>query len=125
MYKVSNFGYLFYLIFIVKQIIMKINIEGKNYQLKNTIRSLFIFEKIAGKQFDGKNLIDYYILFYSNLLANNPDEFNLTFDEFIELNDQDMSLFNQFVEFITKSNQINNQLIDKDKEEENDIKKKK
>lgn len=125
MYKVSNFGYLFYLIFIVKQIIMKINIEGKNYQLKNTIRSLFIFEKIAGKQFDGKNLIDYYILFYSNLLANNPDEFNLTFDEFIELNDQDMSLFNQFVEFITKSNQVNNQLIDKEKEEENDIKKKK
>lgn len=104
---------------------MEININGKPYQLKNTIRSLFIFEKIANKQFDGKNLIDYYILFYSNLLANNPDEFNLTFDEFIELNDQDMSLFNQFVEFITKSNQINNQLIDKDKEEENDIKKKK
>lgn len=104
---------------------MEININGKNYTLKNTIRSLFIYEKIANKQFDGKNLIDYYILFYSNLLANNPDEFNLTFDEFIETNDKDISLFNQFVEFITKSNQINNQLIDKDKEEENDIKKKK
>ena len=103
---------------------MKINIEGKNYQLKNTIRSLFIYEKIANKQFDGKNLLDYYILFYSTLLANNPDNFNLTFDEFIELNDKDMNLFNQFVEFITKSNQLNNQLIDKDKEEENDIKKK-
>ena len=104
---------------------MEININGKNYQLKNTIRSLFIFEKIAGKQFDGKNLIDYYILFYSNLLANNSDNFNLTFDEFIEVNDKDISLFNQFIEFITKSNQVNNQLIDKDKEEENDIKKKK
>lgn len=104
---------------------MEININGKNYQLKNTIRSLFIYEKIANKQFDGKNLIDYYILFYSNLLANNPDNFNLTFDEFIEVNDKDMNLFNQFVEFITKSNQLNNQLIDKDKEEENDIKKKK
>lgn len=104
---------------------MKINIEGKNYQLKNTIRSLFIFEKIANKQFNGKNLIDYYILFYSILLANNPDEFNLTFDEFIEVNDKDMNLFNQFIEFITKSNQLNNQLIDKDKEEENDVKKKK
>lgn len=104
---------------------MEINIKGKNYTLKNTIRSLFIYEKIANKQFDGKNLIDYYILFYSTLLANNPDEFNLTFDEFIEINDQDINLFNQFVEFITKSNQINNQLIDKDKEEEKDIKKKK
>ena len=104
---------------------MKINIEGKNYTLKNTIRSLFIYEKIANKQFDGKNLIDYYILFYSNLLANNPDEFNLTFDEFIEINDQDINLFNQFIDFITKSNEVNNQLIDKDKEEENDIKKKK
>lgn len=104
---------------------MEININGKKYTLKNTIRSLFIYEKIAGKQFDGKNLIDYYILFYSNLLANNPDEFNLTFDEFIELNDQDMSLFNQFVEFIAKSNQLNNQLIDKEKEEEKDVKKKK
>lgn len=104
---------------------MEINIEGKNYTLKNTIRSLFIFEKIANKQFDGKNLIDYYILFYSILLANNPDEFNLTFDEFIEINDKDVNLFNQFIEFITKSNQLNNQLIDKDKEEENDVKKKK
>lgn len=104
---------------------MEININGKNYTLKNTIRSLFIYEKIAGKQFDGKNLIDYYILFYSILLANNPDEFNLTFDEFIEVNDKDMNLFNQFIEFITKSNQLNNQLIDKEKEEENDIKKKK
>lgn len=104
---------------------MEININGKNYTLKNTIRSLFIFEKITGKQFDGKNLIDYYILFYSNLLANNPDNFNLTFDEFIEINDKDISLFNQFIEFITKSNQINNQLIDKEKEEENDVKKKK
>lgn len=104
---------------------MEINIEGKNYQLKNTIRSLFIFEKIANKQFDGKNLIDYYILFYSILLANNPDNFNLTFDEFIEVNDKDNSLFNQFIEFVTKSNQVNNQLIDKEKEEENDVKKKK
>lgn len=104
---------------------MEININGKNYTLKNTIRSLFIFEKIANKQFDGKNLIDYYILFYSILLANNPDEFNLTFDEFIEVNDKDISLFNQFIEFITKSNQINNQLIEKEKEEENDVKKKK
>lgn len=104
---------------------MEININGKNYTLKNTIRSLFIFEKIANKQFDGKNLIDYYILFYSILLANNPDEFNLTFDEFIEINDKDVNLFNQFIEFITKSNQLNNQLIDKDKEEENDVKKKK
>lgn len=125
MYKVSNLGYLFYLIFIVKQIIMEININGKKYTLKNTIRSLFIYEKIANKQFDGKNLVDYYILFYSNLLANNPDNFNLTFDEFIEVNDQDINLFNQFVEFITKSNQLNNQIIDKEKEEENDIKKKK
>ena len=104
---------------------MEININGKNYTLKNTIRSLFIYEKIANKQFDGKNLLDYYILFYSILLANNPDEFNLTFDEFIEVNDKDISLFNQFVEFIRNSNQINNQLIDKDKEEEKDVKKKK
>lgn len=105
---------------------MEININGKNYILKNTIRSLFIFEKIAGKQFDGKKLLDYYILFYSTLLANNPDNFSLTFDEFIEINDQDINLFNQFVEFITKSNQVNNQLIEKEKEEEEkNIKKKK
>lgn len=52
---------------------MTITINNIEYKLKYTLRSLFIYEKITDNQFTGKSLIDYYILFYSTLLANNSD----------------------------------------------------
>lgn len=102
---------------------MKITINNIEYNLKYTLRSLFIFEKITDNQFTGKQLIDYYILFYSTLIANNSDIFKFTFDEFIEMCDNDNSLFSQFVEFLNKEMNIQNQFINK-KEDEEDSKKK-
>lgn len=88
---------------------MTITINNTNYKLKYTLRSLFVYEKITDNQFTGKSLIDYYILFYSTLLANNSDSFKYTFDEFIQLCDDDSSLFVQFTEFLNKELSIQNQ----------------
>lgn len=101
---------------------MTITINNIEYKLKYTLRSLFIFEKITDNQFNGKSLIDYYILFYSTLLANNSDTFKYTFDEFIQLCDADNNLFVQFTEFLNKELSIQNQFSN---EETDDNSKKK
>lgn len=101
---------------------MTITINNIKYKLKYTLRSLFIYEKITDNQFTGKSLIDYYILFYSTLLANNSDTFKYTFDEFIQLCDADNNLFVQFTEFLNKELSIQNQFS---KEETDDSSKKK
>lgn len=101
---------------------MTITINNIEYKLKYTLRSLFIYEKITDNQFTGKSLIDYYILFYSTLLANNSDTFKYTFDEFIQLCDDDSSLFVQFTEFLNKELSIQNQF---NNEETDDNSKKK
>ena len=57
-------------------------------------------------------LIDEYILFYSFLLASNKDSFNMTFDEFIKVCENDLNLFNQFKEFITDEIKLRSQMTD-------------
>lgn len=102
-----------------------IKIQDTEYKLKYTIRALFIFERIADSSFEGKQLLDYYILFYSILLANNPDDFKLTFDELIDECDNDTSLFPSFLQFLNKEFEVKNQLRkNEEKEDGNDIKKK-
>lgn len=103
---------------------MIIRIKDAEYQLKYTLRALFIFEKITGTTFEIKSTLDYYILFYSILLANNQDTFKLTFDEFIDACDNDNSLFIQFSEFLNQELKMQNQFKkDNSNEEENDKKK--
>lgn len=101
---------------------MTITINNIEYKLKYTLRSLFVYEKITDNQFTGKSLIDYYILFYSTLIANNSDIFKYTFDEFIEMCDADNNLFVQFTEFLNKELSIHNQF---NNEETDEISKKK
>lgn len=104
-----------------------IKINGIDYQLKYTIRGLFIFEKIADATFTGKSLLEYYILFYSILLANNQDTFRITFDEFLNECDNDSTLFPQFLTFLNKEYELQFQLKKEDEaihDEGEDLKKK-
>ena len=73
-----------------------IEIKGKEYKIKYTIRALFIFEQITGKPFRIENLLDNYIFLYSMILANNQDAEDLiSWDEFIDALDSDPTLFNR------------------------------
>ena len=85
-----------------------IEINGKQYNIKYTIRALFIFEQISGKSFKLETLLDNYLLFYAMILACNSDNV-LTWDEFIDAIDNDPQLMvrlNEAVEAQQKQDNI-------------------
>jgi hypothetical protein len=98
----------------------KISINGKDYNIKYTIRSLFIFEQITGKSFAINTLLDNYVFFYSMLIACNSDDV-LTWDEFIDALDADPTILKQMndvVEEQQKQSKVFNQ-----EDENGDVKK--
>ena len=90
---------------------MEIIIKDKKIELRYTVRAMFIYEKLANKVFQPSTLTDLYLFFYSVILANDPD-INLTFDEFIEICDNDFSLFSQFNDWLNKEFLKQNQFVD-------------
>lgn len=97
--------------------VMILTINKKKYTVKYTIRALFIFEQITGKPFEIKTLLDNYILFYSLILANNPDNI-IEWDEFIDALDNDKKLISQLNMFMTEQEKKNNILNSEDIKEE-------
>ena len=74
----------------------KVTINGKEYGIAYNLRSLIIYEEIAGHPFTGAKSIDLYTLLYAMLQANNKD-FSLTFDELIDACDADMGIFQTYM----------------------------
>ncbi|WP_229058504.1 MULTISPECIES: hypothetical protein [Parabacteroides] len=72
-----------------------IKIGNQEYLLKYTVRALFVYEQITGTSFSPDKLLNEYTLLYAILIANNTN-FSLTFEELIELCDQDQSIFIEF-----------------------------
>ncbi len=68
-----------------------VNINGKDYQVKQTIRALFLWEQITGRSFEIKNTLDNYLYFYTLILANNKD-CELDWDAFIDAIDADPNI---------------------------------
>lgn len=103
----------------------QITINGTEYNIKYTLRSLFIFEQITGKPFKIENLLDNYIFFYSMLLACNSEKENIiTWDEFIDALDADPTLFTKINDAVEEQQQKDD-LFQKDEDDnKNDVKKK-
>ena len=95
-----------------------ISLNGKDFILKYSLRAFFIFENLSGYPFQFGKMIDEFLLFYSFLLANN-ESLTMEFDEFIELCENDLTLFEQFKEFILDEIKLRSQSAG------NDVKKKK
>ena len=100
----------------------EIEINGKNYKLKYTIRSLFIWEQITGKSFKIENMLDNYIFFYSMILANNPDE-TLDWDTFLDALDADPTLFKKMSDIIEEQQKKDNLFTNEEKSKKGSIKK--
>jgi hypothetical protein len=62
---------------------MEITINGESYKIRYTLRALFIFENITGKNFNVESSMEQFLFYYAILLANNPG-MKMTFDEFID-----------------------------------------
>lgn len=80
---------------------MEIQIKGTAYNIRYTIRAMFVFEQITGKIFRLENLTDYYLFYYSLLVANNPD-LQMTFEDFINECDEEPALVIQLQDFLSK-----------------------
>lgn len=97
---------------------MDMEIRGKQYKLKYTLRALFIYEQITGKLFNLETVTDQYLFCYCVLAANNPD-MDLTFDDLIDAIDEDINLMVEFQSFLKKEMEKQQQFLTK-----SDIKKK-
>lgn len=99
-----------------------ININGKDYKVKYTIRALFIFEQITGKAFKLETMLDSYIFYYSMILANNKDQV-LQWDEFLDALDENPKLL-QDMEKVMKEEDGKNSLFNDGEESNNSTEKK-
>jgi hypothetical protein len=99
-----------------------ININGKDYKVKYTIRALFIFEQITGKAFKLETMLDSYIFYYSMILANNKDQV-LQWDEFLDALDENPKLL-QDMEKVMKEEDGKNSLFNDGEESNNSSEKK-
>lgn len=100
----------------------EIEINGKNYKLKYTIRSLFIWEQITGKSFKIENMLDNYLFFYSMILANNPDNI-LSWDDYINAMDEDPMLFKRMTDIIEEQQKKDNLFTNEEKSKKGSKKK--
>lgn len=84
-----------------------IKIKDTEYNIKYTLRALFIFEQITGKPFKVETLLDNYILYYSMILASNQDKV-LDWNDFIDALDENPKLLLELNKAIKEQNNFDN-----------------
>lgn len=84
----------------------QLTINGKNYNVKYSLRALFIFEQITNRPFEIKSLLDNYIFFYSMILASNKDKEPLDWDEFIDALDNNPKLLSDMNDIVLQQQKI-------------------
>ena len=87
---------------------MTIKINDKEIELKQTIRSLLMYESIKGESYQPKNLNDILLYIYCVVVASSKD-YSLSYDDFIDWVDDNPDELTQIVKFIqdTQQNQNN------------------
>lgn len=86
---------------------MTIKIREQEVTLRYSMRSLFMFERVANKSFNPTTIEDFCTFFYCVLCSSNKD-LDLTFDEFVDYLDEDPSKMNEFAEWLSKTIQKSN-----------------
>lgn len=92
----------------------EIEINGKKYRIKYSIRSLFIWEQITGKSFKIENLLDNYLFFFCMILANNPDNV-LDWNEYLDAIDENPELFKRMSDIIEEQQKKDNLFTNEEK----------
>lgn len=92
-----------------------VNINGKDYQIKQTVRSLFLWEQIAGRPFEVKTTLDNYLYYYCLILANNK-ECDLDWDAFLDAIDNDLSIIIEITKALADLSKLEKMLDSGEKE---------
>lgn len=81
---------------------MKIKVNNTDYEVKNNVKAMLLFEGITEKPFAINNVTDFYTYCYSMVYANNTDNLP-AFEEFLTWFDDDETLGEQFTNLIMKN----------------------
>ena len=76
-------------------------INGKEYKIKYGIRSMLIQEQITQKPFSLDNMNEQLVFLYSCLLAAD-NELNMSYEEFLDAIDEDMSIIIRFGQYLAE-----------------------
>lgn len=79
---------------------MVINIKGQEVTLKYSFRSLIMYENIQNKSFDPKTTTDVLVFFFC-IIISSAKGIDLTFDEFLDMIDDNPELLIDFTKFLT------------------------
>lgn len=101
---------------------MILKIKDKDVTLKYSFRSLMLYENIQNKSFTPSTTTDVLVFMYCVIMGSEKD-LDFTFDEFLDLVDEDQTLVIKFSEWLTKEINKQNTLSAEEKEEESDKKK--
>ena len=102
----------------------KVTIKGTEYNLKYSIRALFLFEQATGKRFEITTLTDEYLFLYCLLTTSNKDKVIKIEDLWEEIDDNPeiMKVYNELMyEQLNKSKLTGNT---ENQEGDSDVKKK-
>ncbi len=92
---------------------MKVNIKGKEIELKYTVRSMMNYESIMGKTFAPEGITEIVIYFYATILASSKDT-SISYDDFIEWFDENQPL-DEFTQWLNTNLTVNDDLRKKPK----------
>lgn len=101
---------------------MILNIKDREVKLRYTMRSLILYENIQNKSFTPSTTTDVLVFMYCVIMGSAKD-LDFTFDEFLDMIDEDQTLVIKFSEWLTKEINKQNTLSAEEKEEESDKKK--
>lgn len=88
---------------------MTVNLHEKDIELKNTMRSMMMFENITEKTFNPQTITDIIIYMYCVVVASSKD-YSITLDEFVEYIDNHQEVFEEFGVWLSEISNTNNLL---------------
>ena len=108
---------------------MKVQILGREIELKATFRAYIIFENITGKSFQQlSTLADVLTFFYATILGSAKTT-AISFDDFLDFIDENPNIVTEFSEWMAGSNAVvdeaSNSNVEKDDAKKKTIRKQK
>lgn len=96
---------------------MKIVIKEQEIELKYSFRSLMVYEQILGKTFEPKGLTEILTFMYCIIITSKKD-LQFTYDEFLDLIDENPGIIKDFSEWLTGAVQRNTSMMSQNVKEE-------
>ena len=78
---------------------MNITIKDNNIEIKQTLRSLLLFENIAGYSYQAKGMNDIILFVYCVIVASGK-LYDLSYDEFLDWADENPDTLSELINFI-------------------------